>query len=159
VPIAVGVEGVDVPPDSPHPRPPGEFQAQAAIAARHADARTAAENDWVQIVEWYDDLVRLSDSLVARLNQAGLQQDVHQNILATFDEFEVGLLRTRTREGMAVGKSKGKLRGKQPSSAQSTRPNCAGCTDRRVQHQRSRRTVLHLQGHRLPDLQRNGGGR
>ena len=40
----------------------GEFQAQAAIAALHADARTAAETDWVQIVEWYDELVRLTDS-------------------------------------------------------------------------------------------------
>ena len=36
------------------------------------------------------------------------------NILATFAEFEVGLLRMRTREGMAVARAKGKLRGKQP---------------------------------------------
>ncbi len=36
------------------------------------------------------------------------------NILATFAEFEVDLLRMRTREGMAVAKAKGKLRGKQP---------------------------------------------
>ncbi|NUR92218.1 MAG: RNA polymerase subunit sigma-24, partial [Nonomuraea sp.] len=48
----------------------GEFQAQAAIAALHADARTAAETDWVQIVEWYDELVRLTGSPVARLNRA-----------------------------------------------------------------------------------------
>lgn len=48
----------------------GEFQAQAAIAALHADARTTAETDWVQIVEWYDELVRLTDSPVARLNRA-----------------------------------------------------------------------------------------
>ena len=48
----------------------GEFQAQAAIAALHADARTAEETDWVQIVEWYDELVRLTDSPVARLNRA-----------------------------------------------------------------------------------------
>ena len=48
----------------------GEFQAQAAIAALHADARTAAETDWAQIVEWYDELVRLTDSPVARLNRA-----------------------------------------------------------------------------------------
>lgn len=38
----------------------GEYQAQAAIAALHADARTADETDWVQIVEWYDELDRLS---------------------------------------------------------------------------------------------------
>jgi DNA invertase Pin-like site-specific DNA recombinase len=36
------------------------------------------------------------------------------NILATFAEFEVDLLRPRTREGMAIAKAKGKLRGKQP---------------------------------------------
>ncbi len=36
------------------------------------------------------------------------------NILATFAEFEVDLLRMRTREGMAVARAKGKLRGKKP---------------------------------------------
>ncbi|MFC5290269.1 RNA polymerase sigma factor [Actinokineospora guangxiensis] len=48
----------------------GEYQAQAAIAALHADAPTAAETDWPQIVEWYDELVRLTDSPVVRLNRA-----------------------------------------------------------------------------------------
>ncbi|QLQ36002.1 RNA polymerase sigma factor [Micromonospora robiginosa] len=48
----------------------GEFQAQAAVAALHADAPTAAATDWVQIVEWYDELVRLTASPVARLNRA-----------------------------------------------------------------------------------------
>ncbi|MFF5446514.1 RNA polymerase sigma factor [Streptomyces sp. NPDC012888] len=48
----------------------GEFQAQAAIAALHADAPTAQETDWVQIVEWYDELVRLTGSPVVRLNRA-----------------------------------------------------------------------------------------
>jgi RNA polymerase sigma factor (sigma-70 family) len=48
----------------------GEFQAQAAIAALHADARTAEETDWVQIVEWYDELLRLTGSDVVRLNRA-----------------------------------------------------------------------------------------
>ncbi|MEU7762682.1 MULTISPECIES: RNA polymerase sigma factor [Micromonospora] len=48
----------------------GEFQAQAAIAALHADAPTAAQTDWVQIVEWYDELVRLTGSPIARLNRA-----------------------------------------------------------------------------------------
>ena len=36
------------------------------------------------------------------------------NILATFAEFETDLLRMRTREGMAVARAKGRLRGKQP---------------------------------------------
>jgi RNA polymerase sigma factor (sigma-70 family) len=48
----------------------GEFQAQAAVAALHADARTAEETDWVQIVGWYDELVRLTDSPVVLLNRA-----------------------------------------------------------------------------------------
>ena len=48
----------------------GEYQAQAAIAALHADARSTAETDWVQIVEWYDELLRLTGSPVVRLNRA-----------------------------------------------------------------------------------------
>lgn len=36
------------------------------------------------------------------------------NILATFAEFEVDLLRMRTREGMAIARSKGKLKGRAP---------------------------------------------
>lgn len=48
----------------------GEFQAQAAIAALHADAPRTQDTDWTQIVEWYDELVRLTDSPIARLNRA-----------------------------------------------------------------------------------------
>ena len=48
----------------------GEFQAQAAIAALHADAPSAEETDWVQIVGWYDELLRLTDSPVVELNRA-----------------------------------------------------------------------------------------
>ena len=36
------------------------------------------------------------------------------NILATFAEFESDLIRMRTREGMAIARARGKLRGKQP---------------------------------------------
>jgi DNA invertase Pin-like site-specific DNA recombinase len=36
------------------------------------------------------------------------------NILATFAELEADLIRMRTREGMAIARAKGKLRGKQP---------------------------------------------
>jgi len=48
----------------------GEYQAQAAIAALHADAPSYAETDWPQIVGWYDELLRLHESPVARLNRA-----------------------------------------------------------------------------------------
>jgi predicted RNA polymerase sigma factor len=48
----------------------GEYQAQAAIAALHADAPSTSETDWVQIVEWYDELLLLTASPVVRLNRA-----------------------------------------------------------------------------------------
>ena len=48
----------------------GEYQAQAAVAALHADAPAAEQTDWVQVVEWYDELVRLTGSPVVRLNRA-----------------------------------------------------------------------------------------
>ncbi|EWM15406.1 RNA polymerase sigma-70 factor, ECF subfamily [Kutzneria sp. 744] len=48
----------------------GEYQAQAAIAALHADAPSTSDTDWVQIVEWYDELLALTDSPVVRLNRA-----------------------------------------------------------------------------------------
>ncbi|CAM3043520.1 RNA polymerase ECF family sigma subunit [Williamsia muralis] len=63
-------EGVDVLQNALARDNLGEFQAQAAIAALHADARSASETDWVQIVEWYDELVRLTDSPIVRLNRA-----------------------------------------------------------------------------------------
>src|SRR3546814_9452973 len=48
----------------------GEYQAQAAIAALHADAQHVDETDWVQIVGWYDELRRLADTPIVRLNRA-----------------------------------------------------------------------------------------
>jgi RNA polymerase sigma factor (sigma-70 family) len=48
----------------------GPYQAQAAIAALHADAPSVEGTDWVQIVEWYDELLRFGDSPVVRLNRA-----------------------------------------------------------------------------------------
>lgn len=48
----------------------GEYQAQAAIAALHADAARVEETDWVQIVEWYDELLRFADTPIVRLNRA-----------------------------------------------------------------------------------------
>jgi predicted RNA polymerase sigma factor len=48
----------------------GEYQAQAAIAALHADAPSVEDTDWVQIVEWYDELLRTTDTPIVRLNRA-----------------------------------------------------------------------------------------
>ena len=48
----------------------GEYQAQAAIAALHADAPRVEETDWVQIAEWYDELLRFADTPIVRLNRA-----------------------------------------------------------------------------------------
>ncbi len=48
----------------------GEYQVQAAIAALHADAPGVEDTDWVQIVEWYDELLRFVDSPIVRLNRA-----------------------------------------------------------------------------------------
>jgi RNA polymerase sigma factor (sigma-70 family) len=73
----------------------GEFQAQAAVAALHADARTVEETDWVQIVEWYDELVRLTDSPVVRLNRAVAvgEADGPRAGLAALAELDPGLPR------------------------------------------------------------------
>ncbi len=48
----------------------GDYQAQAAIAALHDDAPTAEETDWPQILEWYDELLRVAPGPVAELNRA-----------------------------------------------------------------------------------------
>ena len=48
----------------------GKYQLQAAIAAVHCEARTAAETDWRQIVALYQELMRISVSPVVALNYA-----------------------------------------------------------------------------------------
>jgi RNA polymerase sigma-70 factor, ECF subfamily len=48
----------------------GIYALQAAIAACHARARTAAETDWPRIAALYDALAQLSPSAVVRLNRA-----------------------------------------------------------------------------------------
>lgn len=49
---------------------PGPYQIQAAIAAVHSIARTAAETDWRQIVVLYDQLLGFTSSPIVRLNRA-----------------------------------------------------------------------------------------
>jgi RNA polymerase sigma-70 factor (ECF subfamily) len=48
----------------------GPYTLQAAIAAVHAEAPTAAETDWAQIVGLYDVLLRAEPSPVVELNRA-----------------------------------------------------------------------------------------
>ena len=48
----------------------GNYQIQAAIAAVHAEAGTADETDWRQIVALYEELLRATSSPVVALNHA-----------------------------------------------------------------------------------------
>jgi RNA polymerase sigma-70 factor (ECF subfamily) len=48
---------------------PGPYQIQAAIAAVHSDAATAAQTDWRQILSLYDQLVTYLPTAVVRLNR------------------------------------------------------------------------------------------
>jgi RNA polymerase sigma-70 factor, ECF subfamily len=49
---------------------PGPYQIQAAIGAVHADAGAAADTDWGQIVQLYDQLVAFTPTPVVHLNRA-----------------------------------------------------------------------------------------
>jgi RNA polymerase sigma-70 factor, ECF subfamily len=49
---------------------PGPYQLQAAVAAVHTDAARAADTDWGQVVDLYDQLYALSPTPVVGLNRA-----------------------------------------------------------------------------------------
>ena len=57
--------------------PAGPYQLQAAIAAVHDEAPTAADTDWPQILALYDVLERLQPSPVVTLNRAVAVAMVH----------------------------------------------------------------------------------
>jgi len=85
------------------------------------------------------------------------------NILATFAEFEVDLLRLRTREGMAVARAKGKLKGKQPKltarqQAELARMHATGELHHRRAHgsflRRPRDCLSHPRAHRFDAVAR-----
>jgi RNA polymerase sigma-70 factor (ECF subfamily) len=61
----------------------GNYQIQAAIAAVHAEAKTAAETDWAQVVALYRELMRINSSPVVALN--------HAAAVAMNEGFEKGL--------------------------------------------------------------------
>jgi len=61
----------------------GNYQIQAAIAAVHAEASSAEETDWRQIVALYEELMRTTSSPVVALN--------HAAAVAMSEGFERGL--------------------------------------------------------------------
>src|SRR5450631_1851009 len=99
---------------------PGLNSALAAL--REGDTLVVPKLD--RLARSVPDARAIGDSLAARgvgLSLGGSVYDPSDpmgkcffNILATFAEFEVDLLRMRTREGMAIARAKGRLRGKAP---------------------------------------------
>jgi len=99
---------------------PGLEKALAAVRA--GDTLIVPKLD--RLARSVPDARAIGDDLAARgiaLSLGGSVYDPHDpmgkmffNILATFAEFEVDLLRMRTREGMAVARAKGRLKGRAP---------------------------------------------
>ena len=58
-------------------RPPGQYALQAAIAAEHATAATAADTDWERIVVLYDLLVEVLPTPIVELNRAAAVSVAH----------------------------------------------------------------------------------
>lgn len=99
---------------------PGLDQALAAV--REGDVLVVPKLD--RLARSVPDARAIADQLEKKGVKLALGASVYDptdpmgkmffNILATFAEFEVDLLRMRTREGMAVARAKGRLRGRQP---------------------------------------------
>ncbi len=95
---------------------------QALAACRKGDVLVVAKPDRLarSLPDARDIVADLTERGV-KLNIGGSVHDPTDpigrllfNVLAMVAEFEADLARTRTREGMAVAKAKGRLRGKQP---------------------------------------------
>ena len=99
---------------------PGLDQALAAVRA--GDVLVVPKLD--RLARSVPDARAIADQLEAKGVKLALGASVYDptdpmgkmffNILATFAEFEADLIRMQTREGMAIARAKGKLRGKQP---------------------------------------------
>jgi RNA polymerase sigma factor (sigma-70 family) len=63
-------EGVQLIQETLSRAPLGPYQLQAAIAAVHAEARSAVDTDWPQVLKLYDLLYALAPSPVVTLNRA-----------------------------------------------------------------------------------------
>ena len=103
-----------------HRARPGLDQALAAVRA--GDTFVVTKLD--RLARSVPDAREIATSLQERSVRLALGQAIYDptdpmgkmffNILATFAEFELDIIRLRTREGMAVARAKGKLRGKKP---------------------------------------------
>jgi RNA polymerase sigma-70 factor (ECF subfamily) len=81
-------EGLELVERALHLHRVGSYQLQAAIAAVHAQAKTAAETDWLEISALYDALANVSPSPVVALNRAvavGMSGELEQG-LALIDQ-------------------------------------------------------------------------
>ncbi|BAJ83069.1 MULTISPECIES: recombinase family protein [Acidocellaceae] len=97
--------------------------AQALAAVRKGDTLVVPKLD--RLARSVPDARAIADELITRGVKLALGAAVYDptdpmgkmffNILATFAEFEADLIRLRTREGMAIARAKGKLRGKRPT--------------------------------------------
>jgi DNA invertase Pin-like site-specific DNA recombinase len=106
---------------------PGLNNALAAL--REGDTLVVPKLD--RLARSVPDARAIGDSLAARGVRLSLGGSVYDpsdpmgkcffNILATFAEFEVDLLRMRTREGMAIARAKGRLKGKTPKLSRTQR--------------------------------------
>ncbi|MEO0678795.1 MAG: recombinase family protein [Pseudomonadota bacterium] len=95
---------------------------QALAAARAGDTLVVPKLD--RLARSVPDAREIADGLAARGVRLALGETVYDpadpmgkmffNILATFAEFEADLIRLRTREGMAIARAKGRLKGRAP---------------------------------------------
>ncbi|RSN63517.1 RNA polymerase subunit sigma-24 [Amycolatopsis sp. WAC 04182] len=84
-------EGVSLVSEALAAGPVGPYQVQAAIAAVHSEAPTAADTDWSQILALYDVLEKVSPGPVVTLNRAVAVAEVNGpeaglELLATLDD-------------------------------------------------------------------------
>lgn len=96
--------------------------SEALAACRNGDTLVVTKLD--RLARSLRDAKDIVDELTRREVKLSIGGSTHDptdpvgkllfNVLAMVAEFEADLIRARTREGMAVAKAKGKLRGKQP---------------------------------------------
>ena len=142
---------------------PGLDQALAAVRA--GDTLVVPKLD--RLARSVPDARQIADELVARGVKLALGPSVYYladpmgkmffSILATFAEFEADLIRMRTREGMAIARAKGKLKGKRPSSLTNSKKSCGGCTTpASTLSARWRSSSPRLPPNRIPDPRQEG---